>query len=75
MGDCSTCNLPLLNVMPSNKRLTEVNCKMLFYNFNLGFLLPVITLLFINLGISLLPDQWNQLKEMIPDIDDALKKL
>ncbi|XP_032888182.1 activated RNA polymerase II transcriptional coactivator p15 isoform X2 [Amblyraja radiata] len=26
-------------------------------------------------GISLLPDQWNQLKEMIPDIDDALKKL
>ncbi|XP_043540264.1 SUB1 regulator of transcription a [Chiloscyllium punctatum] len=26
-------------------------------------------------GISLLPDQWNQLKEMIPDIDDALKRL
>uniref|UniRef100_A0A4W3I9U6 Activated RNA polymerase II transcriptional coactivator p15 n=2 Tax=Callorhinchus milii TaxID=7868 RepID=A0A4W3I9U6_CALMI len=25
-------------------------------------------------GISLSPDQWNQLKEMIPDIDDAIKR-
>nr|XP_033812714.1 activated RNA polymerase II transcriptional coactivator p15-like isoform X2 [Geotrypetes seraphini] len=26
-------------------------------------------------GIALFPDQWNQLKEQIPDIDAAIKKL
>ncbi|XP_029469729.1 activated RNA polymerase II transcriptional coactivator p15-like isoform X2 [Rhinatrema bivittatum] len=26
-------------------------------------------------GISLFPDQWNQLKEQIPDIDAAIKKM